>query len=47
MLIEPLSLLTGNTTYIWTKDQDEALQKLQEALTSDPVLKLPDAVNPF
>ena len=46
-LIEPLSLLTGNTTYIWTKDQDEALQKLQKALTSDPVLKLPDLVNPF
>jgi len=47
MLIEPLSLLTGNTTYIWTKEQDEALQKLQEALTSNPVLKLPDLVNPF
>jgi hypothetical protein len=43
----PLSALTGNTPFIWTPVEQEAFEKLKQALTSAPVLASPDFSRPF
>jgi hypothetical protein len=44
----PLTRLTGSTVaWEWGKEQEEAFQALKEALTSAPVLVLPDVQKPF
>jgi hypothetical protein len=40
-------LLKKDTKYVWSKDCDEAFQKLKKLLTTSPVLAQPDIAKPF
>ena len=43
----PLSSLTGNVPFIWTPKEQEAFDTLKHALTSAPILAVPDFSKPF
>jgi hypothetical protein len=48
ILSQPLTaLLRKGTLFVWTPDQDKAFQVLKDALSSAPVLALPDFNVPF
>src|SRR5258707_13799129 len=42
-IAKPLTLLTGNEPWCWTRDQQQSFDSLITALTSEPVLALPCA----
>ena len=48
ILAKPLTeLLKKNTLFIWTTSHDQSFQALKQALSSSPVLALPDFSKPF
>lgn len=48
MISKPLTqLLKKNTHFVWTQDHDHAFRTLKTALSSAPVLQLPDFSSPF
>ena len=48
IIAKPLTeLLKKNTLFIWTTSHDQSFQALKQALSSSPVLALPDFSKPF
>jgi hypothetical protein len=48
IICQPLTaLLKKNAIFVWTSDHDTAFHTLKSALTSAPVLSLPDFASPF
>ena len=43
----PLHFLTGAVPWKWTHSQDQAFKRLKQALTSAPMLVMPDETQPF
>lgn len=47
-LAEPLTrLLKKNTPFVWTREQEQAMDKIKRILTSSPVLATPDFTKQF
>ena len=46
-IIAPLTELTGTASFVWNEERTKAIRLLQEVLASQPVLKLPNASDPF
>ena len=46
-LAQPLYNLTGKNLFRWSEKEQEAFQKLCQALVQPPVLTLPNSVDPF
>jgi len=44
---KPLTILTGNTNYTWSTDQQTAFETLINAVTSEPTLTMPDEKGQF
>lgn len=43
----PLYQITGKKTFGWNQDQEDAFERLKQALTTAPVLGLPNSVDKF
>lgn len=47
-IAKPLTkLLKKNMTFVWEREQEEAFQRLRDALCSQPLLQYPDFTQPF
>lgn len=46
-IAKPLTILTGNLEWKWEKEQDEAFEKLKNALVTMPILAIPVDGAPF
>src|ERR1700691_2048173 len=46
-IAKPLSTLTGDTSWSWTSNEQSAFEQLIQAITSEPVLALPQAKGQF
>ena len=48
MILSPLtSLLKKGSLFVWTQEQQQSFQALKDALTTTPILALPDLNKPF
>jgi hypothetical protein len=46
-IARPLHKLTGAVPWVWSKEQEEAFKGLKKALTTAPILIMPDEDEPF
>ena len=46
-IANPLYAITGKKPFLWTEGHENAFQTLKKALTSQPVLALPNSTDPF